>query len=384
MAGLCEGGNEPPGSLKASKKFGVDPPSGPSIRIWYADFKTRGYICKRKSTGQQQVYQPPLPPTIEDLRVRITEAIALVDRSMLQRVWQEIDYRLDVCRNNCRSPPFPVLKSWGSWLEACNYYAHHLQSVKKVVQSFNPDDAAAIQIRQELLKDRTIEKEVVDISCILVKVLKYYLRIVHGDQSLMRAVCYREQLERRHQVTWAGRLRRGLEEIGMGFIIGEDYRNKRNVWRKVKKRLKDIDRQITEGECRDKVALEIQSMIKTNWGTELYLYGGSREGRLGLIWFRLGAWRALKIVNEEGVKICPLCGRGETSHHILSESEALRKRFLPESFITSSRGHLATYAVLNNVKFCDSVGKFMAKVRHLRVELAEGKGAEKIRERVIY
>ncbi|KAJ4448347.1 hypothetical protein ANN_10362 [Periplaneta americana] len=73
-------------------------------------------------------------------------------------------------------------------------------------------------------------------------------------------------IERRDQVTWAGRLRRGLEEIGMGFIIAEDCRNKRNVWRKVKKRLKDIDRQITEGECRDKVALEIQSMIKTNWG----------------------------------------------------------------------------------------------------------------------
>ncbi|KAJ4446793.1 hypothetical protein ANN_13491 [Periplaneta americana] len=58
----------------------------------------------------------------------------------------------------------PVLKRWGSWLEACNYYAHHLQSVKKVVQSFDPDDAAAIQIRQELLNDRTIEKEVTDIK----------------------------------------------------------------------------------------------------------------------------------------------------------------------------------------------------------------------------
>ncbi|KAJ4447749.1 hypothetical protein ANN_09757 [Periplaneta americana] len=220
-----------------------------------------------------------------------------------------------------------------------------------------------------------------------IKVLKYYLRIVHGDQSLIRAVCYREQLERRDQVTWAGRLRRGLEEIGMGFIIGEDCRNKRNVWRNVKKRLKDIDRQITEGECREKVALEIQSMIKTNWGAEPYLYGDSREGRLGLIWFRLGAWRALKTINEEGARICPLCGKGETSHHILSEcevTEALRKRFVPESFITSSRGHLATYNILNNVKFCDSVGKFMAKVRQLRVELAEEEGAEKIRERVSF
>ncbi|KAJ4445060.1 hypothetical protein ANN_06859 [Periplaneta americana] len=179
--------------------------------------------------------------------------------------------------------------------------------------------------------------------------------IVHGDQSLIRAVCYREQLERTDQVIWADRLHRGLEDIGMGFIIGEDCKNKRNVWRKVKKRLKDIDRQITEGECRDKVALEIQSMIKTNWGSELYLYG---EGRLSLIWFRLGAWRALKIVNEEGARICLICGRGETSHHILSEreaTEALRKQFLPESFITSSRGHLAPYDLLNNAEVWENL-----------------------------
>ncbi|KAJ4448011.1 hypothetical protein ANN_10021 [Periplaneta americana] len=56
------------------------------------------------------------------------------------------------------------LRAGGSWLESCNYYAHHLQSVKKVVQSFDPDDAAATQIRQELLNDRKIEKEVMDIK----------------------------------------------------------------------------------------------------------------------------------------------------------------------------------------------------------------------------
>jgi hypothetical protein len=32
-----------------------------------------------------------------DLRARITAAIAAIDH-MLQRVWQELDYRLDVCR----------------------------------------------------------------------------------------------------------------------------------------------------------------------------------------------------------------------------------------------------------------------------------------------
>jgi hypothetical protein len=29
---------------------------------------------------------------------RIVEAIAAIDRQMLQRVWQEIDYRIDMCR----------------------------------------------------------------------------------------------------------------------------------------------------------------------------------------------------------------------------------------------------------------------------------------------
>jgi hypothetical protein len=33
-----------------------------------------------------------------DLRARITAAIAAIDHDMLQRVWQELDYRLDVCR----------------------------------------------------------------------------------------------------------------------------------------------------------------------------------------------------------------------------------------------------------------------------------------------
>ncbi|KAJ4435040.1 hypothetical protein ANN_23613 [Periplaneta americana] len=37
-------------------------------------------------------------------------------------------------------------------------------SAYKVVQSFDPDDAVAIQICQELLNDRTIEKEVIDIK----------------------------------------------------------------------------------------------------------------------------------------------------------------------------------------------------------------------------
>jgi len=48
-----------------------------SIKKWCAKFRDEGCLC---------------------LRNRITAALALVDRDMLICVWNEIDYRRDVCR----------------------------------------------------------------------------------------------------------------------------------------------------------------------------------------------------------------------------------------------------------------------------------------------
>jgi len=42
------------------------------------------------------VFLPPLPQDL--LRRRIIAAISEINRDMLQRVWAEMDYRLDVCR----------------------------------------------------------------------------------------------------------------------------------------------------------------------------------------------------------------------------------------------------------------------------------------------
>ena len=41
---------------------------------------------------------PLLPANLQDLRNRITAAVALVDRDILTRVWNKMDYRIDVCR----------------------------------------------------------------------------------------------------------------------------------------------------------------------------------------------------------------------------------------------------------------------------------------------
>jgi hypothetical protein len=39
-----------------------------------------------------------MPRYLPQLRRRIEEALAAIDRQMLQRVWQEFDYRIDICR----------------------------------------------------------------------------------------------------------------------------------------------------------------------------------------------------------------------------------------------------------------------------------------------
>jgi hypothetical protein len=39
-----------------------------------------------------------LPRDLPQLRRRIVEAVAAIDSQMLQRVWQELDYRTDICR----------------------------------------------------------------------------------------------------------------------------------------------------------------------------------------------------------------------------------------------------------------------------------------------
>jgi len=54
--------------------------------------------------------------SIPDLKNRITAAVETITPDLLSRVWQELDYRLDVCR---------VTKSpWSAWspkLTPCDY-----------------------------------------------------------------------------------------------------------------------------------------------------------------------------------------------------------------------------------------------------------------------
>ena len=47
---------------------------------------------------KDQVFVPPLPANVVELRTRIAAAVAKVTPEMLRSVWQETDYRWEVCR----------------------------------------------------------------------------------------------------------------------------------------------------------------------------------------------------------------------------------------------------------------------------------------------
>ena len=61
-------------------KFWKQPPSDNSIRRWYAQCQEIRCVC------------------IPELKVRIRTAIETITADMLQTVWNELDYRVDVCR----------------------------------------------------------------------------------------------------------------------------------------------------------------------------------------------------------------------------------------------------------------------------------------------
>ena len=65
------------------------PPRSPDANP--CDFFLWGYI-------KYQVYVPPLPASIPELKLRFRTAIDTITADMLQTVWDELDYRVDVCK----------------------------------------------------------------------------------------------------------------------------------------------------------------------------------------------------------------------------------------------------------------------------------------------
>jgi hypothetical protein len=57
-------------------------------------------------------YVPPLPASIPELKVQIRTAIETITADMLQTVWNELGYRVDICRITKGAPVRYVTKTW--------------------------------------------------------------------------------------------------------------------------------------------------------------------------------------------------------------------------------------------------------------------------------
>ncbi|KAK9759219.1 hypothetical protein QE152_g108 [Popillia japonica] len=71
-----------------------------SENIWMNIFLDDGSACDYLLWGyvKDKVFIPPLPVDIDKLKQCIRNALATVDRHMLNSVWQEFDYRVEICR----------------------------------------------------------------------------------------------------------------------------------------------------------------------------------------------------------------------------------------------------------------------------------------------
>jgi len=65
------------------------PPRSPDLTV--CDFFLWSFV-------KDNVYVPPLPKALQELRERINTAIGNVTQDMFERVWRGWEYRLDICR----------------------------------------------------------------------------------------------------------------------------------------------------------------------------------------------------------------------------------------------------------------------------------------------
>ena len=65
------------------------PPTSPNLTL--CNFFLWGLV-------KDAVFVPPVPANLQELHDRITAVVALNHCDILTHVWNELDYRLDVCR----------------------------------------------------------------------------------------------------------------------------------------------------------------------------------------------------------------------------------------------------------------------------------------------
>ncbi|KAL4131839.1 hypothetical protein QTP88_009087 [Uroleucon formosanum] len=86
----------------------------------------------------------------------------LVDKliSSVKKVFLKCPSRIQIFKNEAPElslPPEPVLTRWGTWLTAAVYYCDSYQTIKKIINKFDPNDASSIRTAQEIIGERSVE-----------------------------------------------------------------------------------------------------------------------------------------------------------------------------------------------------------------------------------
>ena len=119
-------------------------------------------------------------------------------------------------------------------------------------------------------------------------------------------------------------------------------------------------------ECAVKTTLVVQAELKLEWGREKYINYSDVEERGAIAWLRLGGWMAHHLRNESAIRLCPLCNERDSWEHIAAncpETERLRWQLLPERFLMSEHGRLASWDFIWGYESRNGICKYLVKVR---------------------
>jgi hypothetical protein len=103
---------------------------------------------------------------------RVAEAVRAsypdVDKliSNIKKVFIKAPKRVEIFREKAPDlnlPPAPIITRWGTWIDAASYYAHNFETIKKVIDSLDPEDPS-IQISQSVLSQTNIKQQLAYIS----------------------------------------------------------------------------------------------------------------------------------------------------------------------------------------------------------------------------
>ncbi|XP_050530617.1 uncharacterized protein LOC126899610 [Daktulosphaira vitifoliae] len=93
---------------------------------------------------------------------QIRSDFPLVDKliSSVKKVFLKCPARIQIFKDEAPElslPPQPVITRWGTWLTAAIYYCDSYETIKKIIDKFDPNDALSIKTAQEVMSERRVE-----------------------------------------------------------------------------------------------------------------------------------------------------------------------------------------------------------------------------------